>query len=216
MSSAPRWLDRLERRLGWVAVPNIAVLLVTLQALGFLCALSDPIWIERLALIPQLVLAGEAWRVLTWLAIPLSFSPIWLFFVLWFLYFILNLIENEWGAFKTTLYVLVSIVVTVAYSLAFGYPVLEASNFESSLFLASAALYPEMEVRLFFAIPVKVKWLGWLTGAFIIYRFAMGDWLDRFYLLAIYSGYLLFFGPAQLERARLAIRRRKFRSKFRP
>src|SRR5574341_1026280 len=30
-----RWLDRLEKRLGWLAIPNIASFLVGLQIIGF-------------------------------------------------------------------------------------------------------------------------------------------------------------------------------------
>lgn len=214
MSSTPRWLRTLEKNLQWLAIPNIAVLLVTLQALGFLMVLSDPVWVTRLALFPQAVLEGEFWRLVTFLAIPTTTSPLWMFFALWFTYFIVNAIENEWGEFKTTLYTLTSILITIAFSLGLGFPVVEASNFQSSLFLAAAALYPEMEIRLFFAIPVKMKWLGWFTLGFIALRFLQSEWLGRFYLLAIYSNYLLFFGPAIADRARQYARRKNFQRKM--
>ena len=62
---------------------------------------SDPVRLTRLALVPELVSVGEYWRLITFLALPVSMSLIWVIFALWFLYFILNAIENEWGAFKT-------------------------------------------------------------------------------------------------------------------
>src|SRR5689334_10981964 len=126
MNNEPKWLRYLSRKLNWLAIPNIAVLLVTLQALGFLFVYSDPAWVERLALIPEAVLQGQVWRLLTFLALPVSLSPIWVIFSLWFLYFILNSIESRWGAFKTTFYVLVSVVLTIIFSFAFGYPVSQA------------------------------------------------------------------------------------------
>lgn len=214
-NSAPRWLRFLERNLGWLAVPHIAILLVTLQALGFLMVMQDPIWIDRLALIPENVLAGEYWRLVTFLALPLSLSPIWVILALWFLYFVVNTIENEWGAFRTTLYVLISMLLTIAVSLTFGLAITDISEFQSTLFLAAATLYPEFEIRLFFAIPVKMKWLAWLTLAFLAIKVATTSWLGRLYLAAIYSNYLLFFGPIALDRIKHRVRRWNYHRKLR-
>jgi membrane associated rhomboid family serine protease len=214
-SQDPRWIRALERKLGWLAIPNIAVILVTLQALGSLFAFMDPIWIERFALIPEQVLRGEYWRLVTFLALPLSLSPIWVIFSLWFMYFVVNTIESQWGAFKTTLYVLVSIILTVVFSFTFNYPVAQIKGFESTLFLATAALFPEMEVQLFLVMPVKMKWLAWVTLAMVAYDFLVGDWLSRLYLIAIYSNYLIFFGPAQLYRLKQIYRKWVYQSKLR-
>ena len=54
--------------------------------------------------------------LVTFLALPLSLSPIWAIFVLGFIYFTLNSIESRWGSFRTTLYVLISILFTIAFS----------------------------------------------------------------------------------------------------
>ena len=203
----------MEKRMQWLAIPRIAILLVTLQALGFLMVLSNPLWVARLALLPDAVIQGhEYWRLVTFLALPLSASPIWVIFTLWFLYFVIDLIESQWGAFKTTLYVLVSIAVTIAYSLGVGYPVLDVSKFESSLFLAAAALFPEMTVSLFLAFPVKIKWLAWLTLGMLALDFIRSDWMDRFFMLSILSNYLIFFGPPLLGQLRQTIRRRRFQN----
>ena len=209
--NTPRWLQLLERPFNWLAIPHIAILIVTLQAAGFLFVSLDPVWIDRLALVPAAVLQGEYWRLITFLALPLSLSPIWVIFVLWFLYFIVDSIEQQWGAFKATFYVLVSWLMTIGFSFAFRYPVVNITHFESTLFLAAAALFPEMEVRLFFAIPVKMKWLAGLTLAFFAYELLTSEWIDRLFLLAIYSNYILFFGPALLKQFRLAYRRWQFR-----
>jgi membrane associated rhomboid family serine protease len=214
MAQSPRWLNRLERVFGWIAVPNIAVIFVTLQALGFLMLSSDPIWLTRLALVPEFVSAGEYWRLITFLALPVSMSLIWVIFALWFLYFILNMIESEWGAFRTTLYVLVSILVTIAFSFAFDYPITNVSDFQSTLFLAAASLFPDYEVRLYFAIPVKMKWMAWLSVAFLIYKFFNSGSVGKLYLLAIYSNYLVFFGPAMMGQVKQWVRRESFKRKM--
>ncbi|MGZ6371523.1 MAG: hypothetical protein ACXWPM_12275 [Bdellovibrionota bacterium] len=208
-------MNKLQRHIGWLAIPNIALILVTLQALGFLMIITDPVWFERLTLDPARVMAGEYWRLITFLAIPLSNSPLFLIFGLWFLYFLVNLIENEWGEFKTTFYILVSVILTIAFSFAFDYPVHQTSHFESTLFLAAAALYPDVEVRLFFAIPVKIKWLAWLTLGFLALELLRGDWTDRLYLVAIYSNYLIFFGPVFIANLKQRARRESYRRKVR-
>ncbi len=209
-SSTPRWLARLERVIGFIAIPHLAVILISLQALGFLSVSTSPAWIGQLALIPEAVLAGEYWRLVTFLSLPLTYSPLWLFFSLWFLYFVTNTLEQEWGAFRTTFYVLVSVVVTIVYSLVFSYPVMSVRHFESSLFLAAAALFPNFEVQLFFVVSVKLKILALITAFFILVDAARGDWPDRFYLVAIYSNFLLFFGPAAVSSILQAKRRRDY------
>jgi hypothetical protein len=215
MAQSPRWLNRLERIFGWVAIPHIAVIFVTLQALGFLMLSADPIWLTRLALVPELVSVGEYWRLITFLALPVSMSLIWVIFSLWFLYFILNMIESEWGAFKTTLYVLVSILVTIGFSFTFDFPITNVSDFQSTLFLAAASLFPDYEIRLYFAIPVKMKWMAWLSIAFLFYKFFNSGSIGKLYLLAIYSNYLVFFGPAMLGQVKQWIRRENFKRKMR-
>ena len=45
-------------------------------------------------------------------------------------------------------------MVTIVFSLVFQYPITSAQDLVSSLFIAAAALYPELEVRLYFALPV--------------------------------------------------------------
>lgn len=214
-NQSAKWLRQLERRFHWLAVPNIAILFVTLQGLGFLLVSYDPAWAMRLALWPEMVRAGEFWRLVTFLSLPISLNPIWVIFVLWFIYYILNSIEAQWGAFKTTLYTLVSILVTIAFSMVFSYPVNNVSHFESSLFLAAAALFPEMEVSIFMVLPVKMKWMAALTGVFILLEFIRGDWMDRLFLVAIYSNYLVFFGPAVWGRMQQRIRKKNFQKSLR-
>lgn len=214
-SQTPKWIRVLERKINWLAIPNIAIILVTLQAIGFLFALIDPVWISRLALIPEAVKAGEFWRLITFLALPLSMSPIWVFFSLWFLYFIVNMIEEVWGAFQTTFYVLISILLLILFSFLFNYPITQISGFESTLFLAAASLFPEMQVQLFLVIPVKIKWLAWITMGIVLYHFLAGSMLNRLYLIVIYLNYLLFFGPAIIERIRQKRKQIEFQRKMR-
>jgi membrane associated rhomboid family serine protease len=216
LNSDPKWLKKLERLMPWLGVPHLAIILITLQGFGFFLVNSDPLWTGRLALLPEhVLLANEWWRLVTFLALPLSLSPIWMIFSCWFLYSVMNWIESEWGAFKTTFYVLVSVVLTIAFSLSFSYPVGNIQDFNSTLFLAAAALYPEQEISIFGIIPVKMKYMAWLSLAFFAYHMLAGGWLDRLFLVAIYSNYFLFFGYQFIYQAKDWKRRRDYRNRMR-
>lgn len=214
MNQNPAWLRWLEKHFGFIAIPNIAVIVVSMQVFGYILAITNPERIPQMFLIPDAVWAGEIWRVLTFMALPLSMSPLWMFFAAWFLYFIVSSLEAEWGEFKTTFYILMCISLTVVFSLVTGYPVTQVAHMESTLFLATAALYPEMVIQLFLFIPVKMKWLGWLTLLFLGVQIFDGSWMDRFYLLAIYTNYIVFFGPSLLWRAKDSYRKWKYKQKF--
>lgn len=60
-----------------------------------------------------------------------------------------------------------------------------------------------------------MKWLGWLSMAFIAMRFFGANWAGRIFLVAMYSNYLLFFGPSALAQIRQRIRRYEFQRKMR-
>lgn len=206
----PKWIDQVERLMPGLGIPNLALYLVGAQGVGFLLAVADPRAFGLLFLVPSLVLKGELWRLVTFLAVPLQLSPLWMVFVLCFLYFIINGIEEEWGEFRTTLYVLVAVLLTIAFSFIFNMPITGIVELQSTLFLAAATLAPEYQILLFFLIPVKLKWLAWLSVAYIVWALIFSTWLGRLYLLTMYANYLMFFGPYFVDRLRAYQRRRKF------
>src|SRR5882724_1338415 len=206
----PKWIDWLDRRMPGFGIPNLALYLVGAQACGFLLLLANPSAILLLILDPSLVLRGEVWRLVTFLAVPPTLSPIWMVFALYFLYFIVNGIEEEWGEFRTTLYVLVAVLLTIAFSFAFQMRIYSTTKLASTLFLAAATIAPEYQILLFLVLPVKMKWLAWLSVAYIIFVLITGSWLGRLYLLTMYANYLLFFGPYFAGRLKAFYRRKKF------
>lgn len=69
-----------------------------------------------------------------------------------------------------------------------------------SIFLAYAATFPDNQVLLMFLIPVKVKYLGFIYGGFILYELLMGilggGWYGFLFAFAIGSSllnFLIFF-----------------------
>ena len=112
--------------------------------------------------------------------------------------------------FGRRLYVLVAVLLTIAFSFAFDVRIGSIIELQSTLFLAAATIAPDYQILLFFILPVKMKWLAWVSVAFIIWSLIFNSWLGRLYLLVMYANYLLFFGPYFAGRLKAFRRRRKF------
>ena len=67
-----------------------------------------------------------------------------------------------------------------------------SSYLTDTLFLAFATMFPD-ETILLIILPVRAKWLGWLSGALLAFLFVTGTWADRAGILAATGNYILFF-----------------------
>jgi hypothetical protein len=186
-------LDKLQRRFGHWAVPNVTLVLIFLQVVVYALSYADPTLLEKLILIPQLVLQGEGWRLFTFMAIPPR-TNILFAIIFWNLFYVMGTaLEQTWGTFRYNIFLLVGFVASV--SVAFFVTDQPANNLflQGSVFLAFAYLYPDFEVLLFFVMPVKVKWLALLTWAYYGSQLLFGDWMTRMMVLASSANFLLFF-----------------------
>ena len=209
---SPAWVDRLERRLGFLEVPNLAAFMAGMNALCGVLRLIKPEFPGQLILAPSLIWHGQVWRALTFILVPPDFeSLIWLFFWLMMYFFYLNSLERTWGSFKFTLYVLLGALATTAGTLLTGYP-LDSSAFVMSLFLAFARLNPEMEILVFFFFPVKMKFLARLTWAFIAWKLLFGGYGWQLALAGGLLNYALYFGGDHLFELKQAWRRSRYQA----
>jgi membrane associated rhomboid family serine protease len=196
-----RLLARLELRFGRFALPGLTYYLVALHAFVFVLELTNPGVSQWLVLDRQLVLQGQFWRLVTYLFIPQATHPMWVLFSLYWLYFSGTALEAEWGAFKYQVFWLCGMLCTTVVAFAFG---VQASSFHLllALFLAFATLWPDFEIRIFFVLPVRVKWLAVLDAIFLMSEIGQADGLARAVPLIAVGNYLLFFTPTLLERLR--------------
>ena len=63
-------LDKLERKLGWIAIPGLVRIIVLFNAVVYMLFFLNPGYIEALTLAPQRVLEGEVWRLVSYIFIP--------------------------------------------------------------------------------------------------------------------------------------------------
>jgi membrane associated rhomboid family serine protease len=207
------WLDKLERRFGFLAIPGLPRILVGFGGLVFALAWLLPGFASMLQLDPARILRGEVWRLVTYIFIPQTQSPLWVLFALWFLWWIGEGVERAWGAFRLTLYFVVGMIGTTVAAFFFG------SNFSNSMLIASlffafARFYPDEVIYILFILPVRIKWLAWVAGAFLLLGFFLGPNSYRVSLVAALANYLIFFGPEFIYEARhrheVSSRRKRF------
>ena len=195
------WLDKLERRLGFLAVPGLMRIVVGLTALVFMLVRLNPDFRFVLDLDPARVLHGEVWRLVTYIFLPQTASFLWILLFLWFLWFIGDGLEQAWGAFRLTLYFFVGVIGTTAAAFFFGARFSNSMLF-SSLFFAFARFYPDQVIYILFILPVKIKWLAWVSAAFLLFGFFVNPNSYRMALVAAFMNYLIFFGPEIIYEAR--------------
>jgi|CZKU01.1.fsa_nt_gi hypothetical protein len=190
-----RILSRLERRFGRLAIPNLIGLIVGGMAIVFVLTLLKPEFQSRLTLDLVAVRRGEVWRLVTFLFIPpatsANSSPVWLLINLYFTWWVGSSLEQHWGPFKFNAYYLLGALGTIVAAVIAG----PATNFwlDSSLFLAFATIFPNVQILLFFILPIRVKWLGIIAALGIAYAAYSGGWGARGSIAASLVNYLLFF-----------------------
>ena len=192
------WITRVEHRFGHLAIPNLIRVITAFNALVFLLyKLVNPHLIKMLMLDPEAVKHGQVWRLVTYIFIPSIGSPIvdWLFAALyiWYLWWLGDGLESAMGSFRVNVfYILGMIGVTVAaFFTGSGFA---TAMLNSTLFFAFARFYPDAVIYLMGLVPVKVKWMAWISGILLVLNFLFNGWDYRLSVLVAFANYFIFFG----------------------
>ncbi len=206
MRAISRWLDRfcynhprfgIPELMKYIAIGNVVVFIADMLMNGMLTS-----WI---AFMPEQILRGEIWRLVTFVFVPVSSGGYTIFgqtffFALatFFYYWIGTALERQWGTTRFTVFyglgVILNIVagfviyaVLVGQLTGVGVAAAQARSYlrtlstismtyvNMSLFFSFATLYPDMRVFLYGIIPIKVKWLAWLDVLFFVW--SIGSYL---------------------------------------
>ena len=207
----------LERRLRRYSIANLMKYIVIGQGIVFLLLYIWPslgvqvysmISLNRAAL-----LRGQLWRLLTFIFVPPSSSPIFIIFALYFYYMIGLGLESRWGKVRFNLYYLVGMVGAWITCLLTGY----ADNIflNLSLFFGFAAIYPNEEVLLMMIIPIKMKYLALIDAAIYLYSFIVGSASTRVAIVLCLLNVFLFLGGDLIHTIRRESQYWKTRYNFR-
>ena len=139
------WLNKMERKFGKYAIPNLPLVIVIIYAFGFLMSSFKPDWVHFVTLNPYAIIHGQVWRLISWVFVPESSMNI--FFVLIFLFFYYSIGRNlmmTWGKFAFNLFFFSGIILTVIGSFALlGYFELFAKEYVNSVETSAVLLNGE-------------------------------------------------------------------------
>ena len=206
-----KFLNKLERKFGRNAIPGLMRYIVIINVVGAVLGIVAPgFYYNYLSLDFGQILRGQIWRLVTFILYPdLSsgsgfINPISILFFaikIYLYYMIGNALENAWGAFRFNLYYLSGLLLNIVasiilYAVGKSFP-MGLNAIYQSMFLAFAVLYPDVQLLLYFVIPIKVKWLGILYGVIIGYEvvsyLVLGHYAFALATVAGIANFLIFF-----------------------
>ena len=200
------WIDKLERKFGrHGGIPNLTVYIIICYVIGYLLTYMNPSLLSMMSLDVSKILQGQIWRLVTWVIYPPSTGNF-----LFFYYPIGTSLERTWGSFRYTLYIFsgllfVLIAAFITYFVTGGFVVIDGMTYmiggsvfttyyvSLSVFLAYAACYPDMQILLWFVIPIKMKWMGLVYGVMILYGIISGSMVTRIAIIASILNFIIFF-----------------------
>lgn len=158
--------QKLERRFGKYAVPNLMKYICVIYVVGYLIQMFNPLlYFYYLDLDAEAILHGHIWRIITFIFYPPSTSFLWMIVALFVYYSLGMTLERVWGTFKYNFFyftgVILLVLAAILIYLVTGYSVqLYPTYMTFSIFLAYALTFPETTFLLYFIIPIKAKWLA--------------------------------------------------------
>ena len=185
------FLNEMERKFGKYAISNLTIYIIGLYIAGYLIQLLSLTGLSLtpyLTLNPYLILRGQIWRIISWVLIPPQQISIWLIITLYLYYYIGTTMERTIGTFRYNVFIfggilfmiLASFATYLVYYIMAGgdqaqlvyYTAVASTAFstyylQQAVFLSFALSYPDLQLLLFFIIPVKVKYLGIFYAAFL-------------------------------------------------
>ena len=223
------WLNYLERKLYRFRIPPLMKYIVFAMGgvfvLDYLLAMTTAYssrlnLIDYLSLNIALVMKGQVWRLVTWLFVPQQGNLLWELISLYFYYMIGTALENRWGSRRFLIYYVIGALANGlgAFSvyLIKGYAYGVNTYLYYSLFIAFAALYPDMQFMLFFFLPIKAVWLAGLDLLYFLIAIITGTASLRMAAFMSLVNIILFFGEDIYQTLRRLYfqwqRRRQFRN----
>lgn len=203
-------LNKLERKIGNRYIPDLMKYL-SLAMLGVYILELLPLRsaAQFLVFSRPLILKGQIWRAITYMLLPPAGNMIVVLISLYFYYFLGTALERSWRGARFCIYYGLGFLCTMIAGFIVGVTTNQYLNY--SLILCFAMMYPNQEFMLFFVLPVKVKWIGYLDAAVLIYEMIVGSWPLRVVLLFSMIPFFLFFGKQLWTEGKMALRRLQYR-----
>lgn len=225
------FMTKLERKYGKFAISNLTVILIVCFILGYFIQIFQPSAIGMINLNPEKVMQGQIWRLLTWILMPPRSLSVLIIITLMFYFHIGRTLENVWGDFRYTIYILSGIIFT-DIGVVGSYLVMKLCGLDDfaslfalysdtstyylcmSMYLAYAFMFPDRQVLLYFIIPIKIKWIGYLYIAYIVYDVLLFGYIGYYpgmvtIIMSVFNYILFYFLMKGKNRVSATHRKRK-------
>jgi hypothetical protein len=200
-------LNKLEKKLSRFAIPNLTMIFIVCQVAAYLLQIGNQSLLQQITLIPNRVLQGEVWRLVSFLFEPPITNAIFAFFF-WYLFYLMGTsLEHTWGAFRYNLYLLIGYLATVGAAFIAPDQPASCGFLQGSVFLAFAYLFPDFQLMLFFILPVKIKWLALLQWVGYFYALIVYPPIVKLMVAASVCNFFLFFWKDIVQRIKTGRRR---------
>ena len=236
--------NKFERKFGKYAIPNLSLYLVICYAVGYLIYIINSPFLGYLTLDPyKIFMHGQVWRLITWVIIPPDTSNIFFVLItLVFYYSIGTQLERVWGTYRYNVYLFSGMLFTILGSIllflfclisraaeiplgaesvyllgngtAVYFGAFSTYYINMSIFLAYAATFPDMQVLLMFIIPIKVKWLGIVYAALLIFSALTGGVVTWVVIGSSLLNFIVFFLTSR-NRIHMSPKQMRRRQEFR-
>lgn len=193
-------LDRLEARFGrHRGIRNLMSIIVIGTACVFVADHILPLIADGTTMSSVLcfnknrIMEGQIWRVVTFVFVPeTSVSILMLAIGLYFDWLMGDMLQNYWGTLRFTLFYTVGMLGAVIAGCITGYTTPYYLNM--SLMLAMACIHPEMQLRLYGMLNLKLKWLALLSLlGMLLPLLQASSWREPLVLAASLLNVILFF-----------------------
>lgn len=214
-----RLLDKLESRYGrYAGVRNLMTLIVAGMAIVYVADMLLPALMGMsmsglLMFNKAAIFRGQIWRVITFVFIPPNSSMFFIVFSLLFYLSLGNMLQNEWGTLRFTIFYIVGMIGTVIAGTITGYATSYYINM--SLFLAAALLHPNQELNMYGFIRIRMKWLALMDVVILLLSVISAGWPERIAMVVSLINVVLFFYGNLVDNIRNAYRRYQWRKNWR-
>ncbi len=199
------FLNKLERKFGRYAIPHLTRYIIITYIIGYILYYAFPAQLFYLTLDPyEIVFHGQIWRLVSWLFIPPGSPDIFTVIMLFFYYNIGSTLEQAWGDFRYNVYIFFGIIMTVigafllfvftGFSYFGGYALSFSTYYISlSIFLGFAMSFPDMQVMLYFLIPIKMKYMALVYAVIVAIDFFRGNIVTKVAIAFSLASVIIFF-----------------------
>lgn len=205
------FLEKLERKFGRYRLPNLIYIFVGAFVLGYVLSYVSPMVLLYLCFSPPDILRGQIWRLFTYIVLMPNSGNVFLAFITCFIFIsIARSLEQIIGRFRLNFFLILGWLLQIIAGFLFYFimpdiyrsfvTILNPYYVLAMLFVLFAMIFPDARFLLMFIIPVRGKWMIFVTLALyildVVQAFAYGingrGWILVFMIIAAVGALLLF------------------------